>query len=50
MMRQHAVLNALIDRIAVGVDRIDIRLCLGRLGALLDVAETPTQGVTDDDI
>jgi hypothetical protein len=33
MMRQRAVLTALIDRIAVGVDQIDIRLCLGRLGA-----------------
>ena len=50
MIRQRAVLTALIDRIAVGVDRIDIRLCLGRLGALLDVAATPTQGVTGDHI
>ena len=50
MMRQRAVLTALIDRIAVGADRIDIRLCLGRLGALLDVAATPTQGVTEDEI
>jgi hypothetical protein len=50
MLRQRAVLTALIDRIALGVDRIDIRLCLGRLGALLDVAATPTQGAADDDI
>src|SRR5262245_9166901 len=50
MIRQRAVLTALIDRIAVGVDRIDIRLCLGQLGALLDVAVPPTQGVTDDGI
>ena len=50
MMRQRAVLTALIDRIAVGVDQIDIRLCLGRLGAPLDVAATPLPSVTDDEI
>src|SRR6516225_1465753 len=50
MMRQRAVLTALIDRIAVGVDQIDIRLCLGRLGAPLDVAATPLPSVTNDEI
>src|SRR6516165_359997 len=50
MMRQRAVLTALIDRIAVGVDQIDIRLCLGRLGTPLDVAATPLPSVTDDEI
>src|SRR6516165_191564 len=49
MMRQRAVLTALIDRIAVGVDQIDIRLCLGRLGGTLDVAATPLLGVTDEE-
>jgi site-specific DNA recombinase len=50
MMRRRAVLNALIDRIDVGGDRIDIRLYLGRLSALLDVAATPLPSVTDDEI
>jgi site-specific DNA recombinase len=50
MMRQRAVLNALIDRIAVGVDRIDIRLRSAGLGALLDVAATPLQSVTEEEI
>jgi DNA invertase Pin-like site-specific DNA recombinase len=50
MMRQRAVLNALIDRIAVSADQIDIRLGLGRLGAPLDVAATPLPSVTDDEI
>jgi len=50
MARKRAVLNALIDRIAVSVDQIDIHLRSARLGALLDVAATPTQGVTDDHI
>jgi site-specific DNA recombinase len=45
-----AFLTALIDRIAVSVDRIDIRLRSARLGALLDVAATPLPSVTDDDI
>jgi len=30
--------------------RIDIRLCLGRLGVPLDVAATPLPSVTDDEI
>jgi hypothetical protein len=46
---RRAFLTALIDRIDVGVDRIDIRLRAARLGALLDVTATPLQGVTDDE-
>jgi hypothetical protein len=45
-----AVLTALIDRIEVSVDRIDIRLHPSRLGALLDVTATPLQSATDDEI
>jgi hypothetical protein len=45
--RRRAVLTALIDRIDVGVDRVDIRLSPPRLGGLLDVAATPLQCVTD---
>jgi DNA invertase Pin-like site-specific DNA recombinase len=48
--RQHAVLTALIDRIEVRVDRIDIRLHPPRLGTLLDVPATPLQRMTDDEI
>ena len=50
MMRSRAILTALIDRIAVSVDQIDIHLRPARLGALLHVGATPTQGVTDDDM
>jgi hypothetical protein len=50
MMRRRAVLTALIDRIDVGGDRIDIHLRSARLGALLDGAATPSPSVTDDDI
>ena len=45
---KRAVLTALIERIEVSLDRIDIRLRLQRLSALLDVAAT-SQGVTDDE-
>ena len=48
--RKRAVLTALIERIEVRVDQIDIRLRPPRLGALLDVAATPSQGVSDDEI
>jgi site-specific DNA recombinase len=44
-----AVLTALIKRIDVGVEQIKIGLSPTRLGALLDVAATPTQSVTDDE-
>jgi hypothetical protein len=47
--RRRAVLTALIDRIDVCVDRIEIRLSPPRLSALLDVAATPLQCVTDDE-
>ena len=47
--RRRAVLTALIDRIDVCVDRIEIRLSPPRLNALLDVAATPLQCVTDDE-
>ena len=45
--RKRAVLAALIKRIEVKVDQIDIHL---RLGALLDLPATPSQGVNDDEI
>jgi len=47
--RRRAVLTALIDRIDVWVDRIEIRLSPPRLNALLDVPATPLQCVTDDE-
>jgi hypothetical protein len=47
--RKRAVLTALIERIEVRVDQIDIRLRPPRLSALLDVAATSVQGVTDDE-
>jgi site-specific DNA recombinase len=47
--RQRAVLTALIERIDVGADRIDIHLRATRLGALLGVA-TSLPSATDDEI
>jgi len=47
--RKRAVLTALIERIEVRVDQIDIRFRPPRLGALLDVAAPPSQGVNDDE-
>ena len=47
--RKRAVLTALIERIEVSVDQIDIRLRPSRLSALLDAAATPSQGATDDE-
>jgi DNA invertase Pin-like site-specific DNA recombinase len=47
--RKRAVLAALIERIEVSVEQIDIRLRPPRLGALLDVAATPLQSMTDDE-
>jgi site-specific DNA recombinase len=47
--RKHGVLTALIERIEVSVDQIDIRFRPSRLSALLDVAQTPLQGATDDE-
>src|SRR5260370_3856866 len=46
--RKRAVLTALIERIKVSVDQIDIRLRPPLLATLFDVAATP-QGVTDDE-
>jgi DNA invertase Pin-like site-specific DNA recombinase len=45
--RKRAVLTALIERIEVKVDQIDIHLRPLRLGALLDLPATPSQGVND---
>jgi site-specific DNA recombinase len=47
--RKRAVLTALIERIKVSVDQIDIRLRPSRLATLFDVAATPPQGETDDE-
>src|SRR5690349_14718512 len=47
--RKRAVLTGLIERIEVRVDQIDIRLRPARLGALLDGAATPSQGVKDEE-
>jgi site-specific DNA recombinase len=48
--RRRAVLTALIERIEMSVDQIDIRLRPPRLGVLLDVTATPLQSITDDEI
>jgi hypothetical protein len=48
--RQRGLLTALIDRIDVGADQIDIHLRLTRLAALLDAAATPPPSATDDEI
>jgi hypothetical protein len=47
--RRRIVLTALIERIEVSVDQIDIRFRPSRLSALLDAAATPLQGATDDE-
>ena len=47
---KRAVLAALIERIEVRVDQIDIHLRPLRLCALLDLPATPSQGVNDDEI
>src|SRR5438067_2126052 len=47
--RKRVVLTALIERIEVSVDQIDISLRPSRLSALLDAAATPLQGATDDE-
>ena len=49
MARKRVVLTALIERIEVGRDRIDIRLCPSRLHAVLDAAVAPSQGASDDE-
>src|SRR5947207_6160392 len=45
--RQRALLTALIERIDVGANRIDIHFRPTRLGASLDIAATPLPGATD---
>jgi len=47
--RQRALLAALIERIDVGANQIDIRFHPTRLGATLDVAATPLPSVIDDE-
>jgi site-specific DNA recombinase len=47
--RQRAVLTALIERIDVGADQIEIHTRLSRLGALLDGASTLLPSATDDE-
>jgi len=49
LARKRAVFAILIERIEVRVDQIDIRLRPPRLGALLDGAATPSQGVKDEE-
>jgi hypothetical protein len=46
--RQRAFLAALINRIDVGANRIDIHLHPTRLGMLLDTAATPSPSATDE--
>src|ERR1700726_2270289 len=48
--RKRAVLAALIKRIEGKVDQIDLHPPPLRLGALLDLPATPSQGVNDDEI
>src|SRR5246127_504719 len=48
--RKRAVLAALIKRIEVKVDQIDIHLRPLRLGGLPHLPATPSQGVNDDEI
>src|SRR5467141_549203 len=45
--RKRAVLAALVERIEVSLDQIDIRLRPPRLGVLLDVAAAPSQDETE---
>jgi hypothetical protein len=46
--RQRTLLTALIERIDVGANRIDIHLRPTRLGALLDIAATSLSSATDE--
>ncbi|MBV8917271.1 recombinase family protein, partial [Bradyrhizobium sp.] len=47
--RQRTFLTALIERIDLGADRIDIHLCPTRLASLLDIAATASPSATDDE-
>jgi hypothetical protein len=48
--RKRVVIAALIERIEVKVDQIDIHLRPLRLGTLLDLPPTPSQGMNDGEI
>ena len=47
--RQRALLTALLERIDLRADRVDIRLSPTRFGALLDVAATASPSAIDDE-
>jgi site-specific DNA recombinase len=47
--RQRALLTALIERIDIGINRIDIQFRSARLGTLLDTAATPLPSATDEE-
>jgi site-specific DNA recombinase len=47
--RQRSFLTALIERIDVGANRIDIQFRPARLGTLLDIAATPLPSATDEE-
>jgi site-specific DNA recombinase len=47
--RQRAFLTALIGRIDVGTNQIDIHFRPTRLGTILDIAATPLAGATEDE-
>jgi hypothetical protein len=47
--RRHAVLTALIERVEVRVDQIDIHLRPTRLTALFDVVASPSQSMLDEE-
>src|SRR5215468_9208184 len=47
--RQRTFLAAMIERIDVGANRIDIHVRPARLGMLLDIAATPLSSATDDE-
>jgi len=49
VVRQRALLTALIKRIDVETNRIDIHFRPTRLGALLDIAASPLPSATDDE-
>jgi site-specific DNA recombinase len=48
--RQRAFLTDLIERIDVGSNQIEIHFRPTRLGAILDIAATPSPSATDDEI
>jgi DNA invertase Pin-like site-specific DNA recombinase len=47
--RQHAFVTALIERIYIGANQIDVHLRPSRLSALLDIAASPLPSATDDE-